>query len=183
MGYRPERKGSILFSNANTRRIFNKDKTHRYLLTKQWHKDKKSITVITKHPNYDGIYINDLTTHLICNELAKMHYGNIHFVNLFSKIRTVGTTGTMKNDFDTHTDIHIIKAIKESDNVLIAWGASSSKIIDYRIQELSQLLDAQSTKVSKLINPETKKITHPLNPKSRAFWVLESVQETLENNK
>lgn len=153
--------------------IFNKDKTHRYLLTKQWNKDKKTITVVTKHPNYDGVYINDLTTHLICNELAKMDYGTIHFVNLFSKIRTVGTTGTMKNDFDKHTDIHMIKAIKASDDVLIAWGSIDSyPAYQKRIKSVVKQIKETKKPLLALINPLTDKITHPLSPIARSGWTI-----------
>src|SRR5699024_6093478 len=111
------------------------------------------------------------TTHLICNELAKMDYGTIHFVNLFSKIRTVGTTGTMKNDFDKHTYIHMIKAIKASDDVLIAWGSIDSyPAYQKRIKSVSRQIKETKKSLFALIKPLTDKITLPLSPIARSCW-------------
>lgn len=47
-----------------TTAIFDEKRTHRYLLTKTWDDSKKTATVITMYPNYDGIINIDLTTQL-----------------------------------------------------------------------------------------------------------------------
>lgn len=153
--------------------IFSADGAHRYQLTKEWDKEKKTITVITKHPHYDGVYVNDLTTHLICNELVRLDYGTAHFVNLYSKIRTIGATGTLKEDFDTHTDIHIIKAIKSSDDVLIAWGSiDTAPAYQDRINDLILQIKETKKPIMSLVNPTNDQVTHPLSPAARSEWVL-----------
>lgn len=44
-------------SNTHSPAIFSEDSTQRDQLIKTWYKEKESITVITKHPHYDGVYI------------------------------------------------------------------------------------------------------------------------------
>ena len=173
----------IIKTTMKSEVTYSEDHVHRLLLKKEWNAKLPKATVITKYPRHQGDVKIDTSTMLIINALYDMGYGTAYLSNLFTHTQLVDSIDEIEEIIHPEADDYLLKAVKDSEIVILAWGSSSSKIIDYRIQELSQLLDAQSTKVSKLINPETKIISHPLNPKSRAFWVLESVQETLEKNK
>ncbi len=48
--------------------------------------------------------------------------GSLHFVNLYSNITTPINLKHLENAYDTHTDIQNMKAVKESDEVILAWG-------------------------------------------------------------
>ncbi|WP_261676927.1 DUF1643 domain-containing protein [Staphylococcus equorum] len=159
-----------------TEAIFSDDNQHRYLLKKTWDKDKKIISVITCYPNFEGTKKLDLTTQLIMNKVVEMdEFGSIHFVNLYSNITTPINIKHLENSHDKHTDIQIMKAVKESDEVILAWGSYAKKpVVEARVNEILEMLKPHKKKVKQLINPETNEIMHPLNPKARQKWILKS---------
>ncbi|WP_358246518.1 DUF1643 domain-containing protein [Staphylococcus pseudoxylosus] len=159
-----------------TEAIFSDDKQHRYLLKKTWDKDKKIISVITCYPNFEGTKKLDLTTQLILNKISEMEdFGSINFVNLYSNITTPINLKHLENAYDKHTDIQIMKAVKESDEVILAWGAYAKKnIVEARVNEVLDMLKPHKKKVKQLINPSTNEIMHPLNPKARQKWILKA---------
>lgn len=157
-----------------TEAIFSDDNQHRYLLKKTWDKDKKIISVITCYPNFEGTKKLDLTTQLIMNKVVEMdEFGSIHFVNLYSNITTPINIKHLENSHDKHTDIQIMKAVKESDEVILAWGAYAKKpAVESRVNEVLEMLKPHEKKVKKLINPQTNEIIHPLNFIARSIWTL-----------
>ena len=61
---------------------------------------------------------------LILNQLANSEqYGAVYLVNLFSNIKTPENLKHIKEPYDEHTNIHLMKAISESDTVILAYGA------------------------------------------------------------
>ena len=157
-----------------TEAIFSDDNQHRYLLKKTWDKDKKIISVITCYPNFEGTKKLDLTTQLIMNKVVEMdEFGSINFVNLYSNITTPINIKHLENSHDKHTDIQIMKAVKESDEVILAWGAYAKKpAVESRVNEVLEMLKPHEKKVKKLINPQTNEIIHPLNFIARSIWTL-----------
>lgn len=158
-----------------TEAIFSDDQQHRYLLKKTWDSEKQTITIITMYPHYDGILNIDLTTQLIMNKVSEMEaFGSINFVNLYSNITTHINIKHL-DAYDKHTDIQIMKSVKESDEVILAWGAYAKKpVVEARVNEILEMLKPHKKKVKQLINPETNEIMHPLNPKARQKWILKS---------
>ena len=159
-------------STLETEAIFSDDQQHRYLLKKTWDNEKQTITIITMYPHYDGILNIDLTTQLIMNKVSEMDaFGSIHFVNLYSNITTPINLKHLENAYDKHTDIQIMKAVKESDEVILAWGAYAKKpSVEARVNEVLEMLKPHKKKLKQLINPATNEIMHPLNPKARSKW-------------
>ncbi|PTL09855.1 hypothetical protein BUZ15_08665 [Staphylococcus gallinarum] len=154
-------------SILETEALFSDDQQHRYLLKKTWDSEKQTITIITMYPHYDGILNIDLTTQLIMNKVSEMDaFGSINFVNLYSNITTpINLKHLEENAYDKHTDIQIMKAVKESDEVILAWGAYAKKpVVEPRVNEVLEMLKP-------LMNPETNEIMHPLNPKARRKWI------------
>ncbi|MBO1206147.1 DUF1643 domain-containing protein [Staphylococcus nepalensis] len=160
-------------STLETEAIFSDDQQHRYLLKKTWDSEKQTITIITMYPHYDGILNIDLTTQLIMNKVSEMEaFGSINFVNLYSNITTHINIKHL-DAYDKHTDIQIMKAVKESDEVILAWGAYAKKpVVEARVKEVLEMLKPHKKKVKQLINPETNEIMHPLNSKARQKWIL-----------
>lgn len=161
-------------NTLETEAIFSDDRMHRYLLKKVWNKEKEILTIITMYPHYDGVIIVDLTTQLIINKVAeKEEYGGINFVNLYSNIETPINLKHIENSHDKHTDIHIMKAVKESDKVLLAWGSYAKKpLVETRVNEVLDMLKPHKKKISTLTNPQTNEIMHPLNPYARKTWTI-----------
>ena len=166
----------IIKSVLETEAIFSDDKQHRYLLKKIWDSDKQTVTIITMYPHYEGVLNIDLTTQLVMNKISEMDKsGSINFVNLYSNITTPINIKHLENSHDKHTDIQIMKAVKEADEVILAWGAYAKKAcIESRVNEVLEMLKPHKKKVKQLINPETNEIMHPLNPKARQKWVIKT---------
>ena len=162
-------------STLETEAIFSDDQQHRYLLKKTWDCEKQTITIITMYPHYDGILNIDLTTQLIMNKVSEMEaFGSINFVNLYSNITTHINIKHL-DAYDKHTDIQIMKAVKESDEVILAWGAYAKKpVVEARVNEVLKMLKPHKKKVKQLMNPATNEIMHPLNPKARQKWTLKA---------
>ncbi|WP_432717971.1 DUF1643 domain-containing protein [Staphylococcus equorum] len=158
-------------NTLETEAIFSDDQQHRYLLKKTWDSEKQTITIITMYPHYDGILNIDLTTQLIINKVSEMDaFGSINFVNLYSNITTHINIKHL-DAYDKHTDIQIMKAVKESDEVILAWGAYAKKAsVESRVNEVLEMLKPHKKKVKRLMNPATNEIMHPLNPKARQKW-------------
>ena len=161
-------------STLETEAIFSDDKQHRYLLKKTWDDKKQSIVIITMYPNMTGMLQIDLTTQLIMNKISEMdEYGVIYFVNLYSNITTPINLKHIENSHDKHTDIHIMKAVKEADSVLLAWGSYGKKpLVENRVNEVLDMLKPHKKKISILTNPQTNEIMHPLNPYARKDWTI-----------
>ncbi|OEK75256.1 DUF1643 domain-containing protein [Staphylococcus equorum] len=161
-------------SILETEAIFSDDNQHRYLLKKTWDKEKKVLTIITMYPHYDGLLNTDLTTQLIINRISEMNeIGTLNLINLYSNITTPINLKHLENSHDKHTDIQIMKAVKEADEVILAWGAYAKKAsVEPRVNEVLEMLKPHKKKVKKLINPHTNEIIHPLNPKARSKWIF-----------
>ncbi|MCE5039018.1 hypothetical protein BUY41_08150 [Staphylococcus cohnii] len=163
-------------NTLETEAIFSDDQQHRYLLKKTWDSEKQTLTIVTMYPHYDGILNIDLTTQLTMNKVSEMDsFGSINFVNLYSNITTPFNLKYSKNAYDKHTDIHIMKVVKESDEVILAWGAYAKKpVVEARVNEILEMLKPHKKKVKQLMNPTTNEIMHPLNPKARQKWTLKA---------
>ena len=163
-------------STLETEAMFSDDQQHRYLLKKTWDSEKQTLTIITMYPHYDGILNIDLTTQLIMNKVSEMDaFGSINFVNLYSNNTTPINLKHLENAYDKHTDIQIMKAVKESDEVILAWGAYAKKpVVEARVNEVLEMLKPHKKKVKQLMNPTTNEIIHSLNPKARHKWILKA---------
>ncbi|EHR99955.1 PF07799 family protein [Staphylococcus epidermidis VCU129] len=160
-------------STIHTEAIFSDDEQHRYLLKKTWDENKPACTVITMYPHLDGVLSLDLTTVLILNQLANSEqYGDVYLVNLFTNIKTPENLKHIKEPYD-ETDIHLMKAISESETVMLTYGVYTKRpVVIERVEQVMEMLKPHKKKVKKLINPETNEIMHPLNPKARQKWTL-----------
>ena len=131
-----------------TEAIFSKDEKHRYLLKKTWDEKKPACTVITMYPHLDGVLSLDLTTVLILNQLANSErYGAVYLVNLFSNIKSPENLKHINEPYDEHTDIHLMKAISESETVILAYGAYAKRpVVVERVAQVMEMLKPHKRK-------------------------------------
>jgi len=161
-------------STMRSEAVFSEDNKHRLLLKKVWNAKQPMATVITKFPNFSGVVKVDLTTQLIVNNLSDL-YGGVYLMNLFTNIEINKNMEDVEDLVIEESDKYLLQAIEDSEDVIIAWGSTSSKIFTERIKTVNQMLEAHSDKVRVLLNPNTKQISHPLNPKSRSIWMVEKL--------
>ena len=129
------------------------------------------------YPHLDGVLSLDLTTVLILNQLANSkQYGSVYLVNLFSNIKIPMSIKHFKNKdpYNKHTNTHLMKAVIESETVILAYGAYAKRpIVIERVEQIMDMLKLYKKKIKKLVNPVTNEIIHPLNPKkARQKWIL-----------
>lgn len=87
-------------------------------------------------------------------------------MNLFTNIKTPENLKHIKEPYD-ETDIHLMKAISESETVMLTYGVYTKRpVVDDHVTQVMEMLKAHKKKIKKLINPTTNEIKHPLNPKA-----------------
>src|SRR5699024_9934235 len=138
------------------------------------------VTVITKYPRFEGGVKIDLTTQLIVNNASEMGYGGVYLMNLFTNVNINDAVDDIEVLTHEDADNYLLKAIEDSEVIILAWGSSTSKITNNRIEEVNKLLNDYEDKIHILMNPTTKAIAHPLNPKSRSFWMIEKIDNRQE---
>ena len=80
------------------------------------------------YPHLDGVLSLALITVLTLNQLANSEqYGTVYLVNLFSNIKTAENLKHIKEPYDEHTNIHLMKAISESDTVILDYSAYAKR--------------------------------------------------------
>ena len=130
---------------------------------KTWDRKLPTCTVITMYPHLDGILSLDLTTVLILNQLSSENdYGSVYLVNLFSNIKTPENLKHIKEPYDKHTDIHIMKAVSESEKVILAYGAYAKRPgVEKRVEQVMEMLKPHKKKVkSSLIQQRMRSCIH-----------------------
>lgn len=164
--------------------IFNDTKTHRYLCKRVWDKDKPCLGIIMLNPNLSNNIVNDLTTSLVINNVARLgEYGGVHILNLYSmltnKLDFIHNTDAALND--KTNDDYIEKSAQECSKVILAWGKTenTNQRIYNRANEVRNLLLPYEEKLYYLTDGDKISI-HPLHPSVRASWKFEKVMLSAE---
>ena len=71
-----------------TETIFSDDRSHRYILRKEWDTKKPKATIIMTNPSTADILTLDYTTLYILNNIVRLNFGAVDIVNLISKPTT-----------------------------------------------------------------------------------------------
>lgn len=88
-------------------------------------------------------------------------------MNLFSNIKTPENLKHIKEPYDKHKDFHLMKAISESETMILTCDAYAKRpAIVKRVEQVMEMLKPHKKKVKKLINLTMNEIMHPLNPKT-----------------
>jgi hypothetical protein len=158
-----------------TETIFSDDRSHRYLLRREWDSKKPKATIIMTNPSTAGIMMMDYTTLYIMNNLVKLDFGAVDIVNMVSKTTT---KLKVKEDVDDLVDEentrHIVQSAERSDNVIIAWGKlgeNNKKVRDVQ-DKLLERLKPFKNKLCIIASETGESGFHPLAPQIRFTWVL-----------
>ena len=166
-----DRRGSI-----RSEAVYNEDYTHRYILRKEWDKEKKKAVVIMIQPNTNDPYELDLTTVRVINNLNRIGYGSVDIVNLYSlvapKLSFKGNPDELV--FEDINDGYIIRACTKTECIILAWGSieeTYKKVAD-RASELLEKLQPFEDKIYVLHDQSSKPSRHPLAPTVASEWHL-----------
>ena len=169
-----ERKGSI-----RSESVYNEDYTHRYILRKEWDKEKKKAVVIMIQPNTNDPYELDMTTVRVINNLNKIGYGYADIVNLYSRVSTKLNLKLDEADLlREENDGYIIRSCMKSDVVILAWGSieETSVKVAKRIDDLMVKLEPFKEKLHIICDEKSNVSRQPLAPTVANHWRLVKVR-------
>lgn len=162
-------------SSLRTEAVFSDDMTHRYILKKEWDKNKPRATIIMINPSSANETEIDMTTMNVINNLNRLDYGAVDIVNMFSFICSkISMKYSMDELIGDENDIYIEKSALRSDIVIIAWGSVGEgvrKIIDRQVEILKKL-QPFNEKMYVICDPYVNKPMHPLSPRIKQQWRL-----------
>jgi hypothetical protein len=122
-----------------TETVFSDDRTHRYLLRKEWDSKKPKATIIMTNPSTADILAIDYTTLYILNNLVKLDYGAVDVVNLISKTTTKMRVKEDLNEVMDPVNLdYIVKSAEKSDKVIVAWGKLGEN--NKKVRDLQDIL-------------------------------------------
>ncbi|MCT4508240.1 MAG: DUF1643 domain-containing protein [Tepidibacter sp.] len=169
---------TIQKSIIKTEACFSKDRLHRYILRKEWDKNKKKAMIIMINPSYADELLMDYTTMYVINNLLKLGFGSVEIVNIFSRIDIkINVNDSIEKLMDKENDIHILKAADKVDNIIIAWGkvGVNNKKIQERQKEVFELLKEYNNKLYIIQDKLGRGGYHPLAPQIRFSWKLKKI--------
>ena len=158
---------------------FNDERTHRYLCKRIWNKDKPCLAIIMINPCLSDNIINDTTTTLAINNVARLEeYGGIHILNLYSLLTNKLSFRYNSDEDLSHkeNDDYILRSAAECSKIVLAWGKTEStnmRIAD-RVVQVINLLMPYADKLYCISDGENN-FYHPLCPKVRTGWNLEPI--------
>lgn len=150
--------------------VFNDDKTHRYLLRKEWNENLPEAMVLMLSPSVADTVSVDRTTMLVLENLERLHYGKVSIVNLFSALNGKRT----ENELDDENLAHITEAAERAESIIYAvgTGGDGSKTVLKQQYDILNLLNPWKSKMRCIADRNGKKFYHPLCPAVH-HWRLE----------
>lgn len=149
--------------------IYNDDKTHRYLLRKEWNSDKPSAEIIMLYPSFADTVTVDHTTMFVLQNLERLDYGSVNIVNLFSSMS--GKHSTL--DIDEDNMNYIMEYAEKSDIIIFATGTGGdgNKTVLRMQKQVLDMLKPFQKKLNCITDARGRKFYHPLCPAVRK-WIL-----------
>ena len=149
--------------------IYNDDKTHRYLLRKEWNSDKPSAEIIMLYPSFADTVTVDHTTMFVLQNLERLDYGSVNIVNLFSSMS--GKHSTL--DIDEDNMNYIMEYAEKSDIIIFATGTGGdgNKTVLRMQKQVLDMLKPFQKKLNCITDARRRKFYHPLCPAVRN-WIL-----------
>lgn len=160
-------------TNLTTEAIFSDDGLRRYTLKKTWDSALPKLAIVMLAPAEASGIVLDNTTQLCLNNSARMGYGSIEIVNLFSRLNC-----TDPEEYDEEDDADNIEAIvaaaKTADLVVYAPGTGKAKckVFQERQKDVLNALRPFAHKLNCLCNESGRaRLQHPLSPSLRNWTI------------
>lgn len=171
-----------------TRAVFSEDKSHRYLLSKEWDASLANAVVIMLQAGKSNALIQDVTTCNIINCVSQLDdkYGGVSIVNLFSRLDLELEADSDIDDFtDEENDRQIEEVAKEAEVIVLAYGKAqeTSLCVKQRVNEVLERLELYKDKMYLIGDGKGRKGFSAMYPKVRNKWILyKAFEEELKSN-
>lgn len=158
--------------------IYNDDKTHRYLLRKEWDSNKPSAEIIMLYPSSADTVTVDHTTMFVLHNLERLDYGSVNIVNLFSSINGKRST----SDIDDENLMYIEQYAEKSDIIIFATGTGGdgNKTVLCMQKDVLDMLAPYKEKLFCIADATGRKFYHPLCPTVRKWNLAEFSYDELK---
>ena len=158
--------------------VFSRDKQHRYLLRKEWDKNKSKAMVIMINPSIAAEVLIDHTTMYVINNLFKLNFGVVDIVNIFSNVDGSRKIKECIPESDKENEKQIVMSAEKVDTIIIAWGkvGDNNKNIQERQESILNMLGQYEDKLFVIGDHHGNRGLHPLVPKIRSGWDLVKFQ-------
>lgn len=156
-------------STIKTEVTYDDGMKNKFLIRKEWDKNKKKALVIMKNAGHADEIMQDQTTMYVINNLSKLDYGVVEIANLFSTIKGVETKESVVANLKC-----IQEAITRVEDVVIAVGKgveTSKKAVERLNMILAILLDKKAN-ILQIEANFGRKGFHPLYPALKHQWKL-----------
>ncbi len=170
-----ENMSNVIEKNViKTEVVFSEDKAHRYLLRKEWDKNKPKAMVIMINPSVAGEVFIDHTTMYVMNNLFRLDFGGVDVVNLFSNVSGSRSVKESTVDGEEENYSQILQSAEKVSSIIIAWGkiGESNKSIHGKQKKLLNLLQPYVEKLFLIGTGSGEVGFHPLAPQIRSVWNL-----------
>lgn len=149
-------------STMQTTVVYNDDKTHRYLLRKEWNENLPEAMVLMLSPSVANTVSVDRTTMLVLENLERLNFGKVSIVNLFSALNGKRTEA----ELDDENLAFITQAAEHSEIVIYAvgTGGDGNKTVLKQQRDILNLLNPWKSKMKCIADKFGKKFYHPLCP-------------------
>lgn len=160
-------------STMTTTVVYNSDKTHRYLLRKEWDDTLPEAMVLMLSPSFANTVSVDRTTMLVLENLERLHYGKVSIVNLFSNLNGKRT----EDELDEENLAYITEAAERAQGIIYAvgTGGDGSKTVLKQQRDVLNLLIPWKDKMQCIVDANGKKFYHPLCPTVH-HWRIEEFE-------
>ena len=155
--------------------VYNDDKTHRYLLRKEWDSEKPSAEIIMLYPSFADTITVDHTTMFVLQNLEQMDYGSVSIVNIFSNVNGKHSV----TDIDEENLMYIEQCAEKSDVIIFATGTGGdgNKNVLQMQKEVLEMLAPYKSKLKCIADRSGRKFYHSLCPTVRK-WTLADFEFT-----
>lgn len=148
--------------------------TNKYIVRKEWDKNKKSALVIMKNAGDTNEIVQDQTTMYVINNLSKLDYGSASIMNLFPSIENKNTNTSAVENLK-----FVQEEIQKIDDAIIAAGTGieTNKEALNRLKMIVSILLDKKINILQIESAKGRRGFHPLYPAVKNEWKLVPFEE------
>ncbi|MEK5234049.1 DUF1643 domain-containing protein [Lysinibacillus sp. FSL K6-0232] len=159
----------VIKSTIKTEVIYDDKLANKYVVKKEWDKNKKPALIIMKNAGDANEIVQDQTTMYVINNLAKLDYGSVSIMNLFPTI-----AGANTNDSAIENLKYVQEEVQRVEDVIIAAGTGieSNKEALKRLHMIIAILLDKKVNILQIESSKGRRGFHPLYPAVKNEWKL-----------
>lgn len=164
----------LVKSTIKTEVVYDDSFANKYIVRKEWDKNKKAALVIMKSAGDANEIVQDQTTMYVINNLSKLDYGSASIMNLFPSIENKNTNTAAVENLK-----FVQEEIQKIDDVIIAAGTGieTNKEALKRLNMIVSILLDKKMNIFQIECTRGRRGFHPLYPAVKNEWRLVPFKE------